>query len=160
MPRKISAVAFMLVMTLLITLKHPVLGYCLCLNSYFTGDCTCEVVQTSQTAPSGANCSSCCTDDHGIESIDIAKMTPCDDCTQRLDLNVGDFVWNTTVQLPSDDQDQFNDLTQPNTDPLLLASIFSPGHAPIRGDPPPLAALASEPYQGFPIYLRHSVLRL
>ncbi len=52
MIRKLTAVMFLMVMALLITLKNPVLGYCLCLDAYFTGDCVCQVEEATSRAAS------------------------------------------------------------------------------------------------------------
>jgi hypothetical protein len=153
--RKCTALAFMLVMTLLITLKHPVLGYCLCLDSYFTGDCVCQAEKKSAdpTAKQDSPCPSCCSTSEAENNEDIPAPTPCDDCTEHLLVDVGDFVWNVSDDVPSDTE---TFLLTPTFDlcsvQLPLASLHTTASA--RGDPPP------GQNDGVPIYLRHRVLRL
>jgi len=152
MLRNISAVTFMLVMTLLITLKHPVLGYCLCVNSYFTGDCSCEL--TKQADLQSSTCADNCCSSAQVES---EKPAPCDDCTKRLNIDVSDFVWNASDQLPELDQHEFPNPAVYFTDSHLFTALTAvPANAPIRGDPPPWIDLDTS--QGLPIYIRHSVL--
>lgn len=157
--RKFTALTFMLVMTLLITLKHPVLGYCLCLDAFFAGDCVCQVdtktiTPDSQVKESGC-CSSCETAPAEAVSSELAEQTPCNGCTEHLNIDVGDFIWQNTQYVSTDDS-----LTAPSPvsfEPQSLAypkSHYSPT-TPIRGGPPP-GHLAHLP----PLYLRLAVLRL
>lgn len=139
--RKSTALMFMLVMTLLITLKHPVLGYCMCERMYVAGDISCPVKDS-------AACSCC-------ENSDDTE--PCDDCMKHLNIDVGSFLWSGIDELPVGSENI--------TPPLLFASIvdFDLTHrflnTPLdtRGDPP-LGLNASD--SSAPIFLRNSALRL
>lgn len=157
MPRKLTAVAFMLVMTMLIALKHPVLGYCLCLDTYFAGKCNCqEVIQKSSDNASQqdvSSCSSCCQSDQ--EQNESSSKEPCDDCVQTIVINVGDYLWAGMDYSSASDTAQ--DLTSSSfTEPLAFGSqcqlAFAGG---IRGSPPPGIIPPS-----IPIYLSQGVLRL
>ena len=164
MHRKISAIAFMVVMTLLITLKHPVLGYCLCLDSYFTGGCTCGTAQPNPQPTSGLKnatescCTSCGSNSAGKAHSDTfaaVSTDPCDDCTEYFNLEVGDFLWDATDDVSGESIFSVPaSQVYPQSMMLAESSIFSTA-APIRGDPPPGTLCDS-----VPIYLRHSVLRL
>lgn len=150
MTRNMLAVMFFAVMAMLIALKHPVLGYCLCIDSYYAGDCVCAVdTPTTATPPCSSSCSTCETS----AGQDAASPEPCSDCTQLLLVNVGDFVWHASDDIPSDSA---TPLTSPEYDlcskPLPMASQ----HSTIRnrGDPPP------DLFSGTPLYLRNLVLRL
>ena len=157
MLHKFTAIAFFCVMTLLVTLKHPVLGYCFCVDAYFTGDCVCQLDKETQattlepTCPSGC-CASVLTDNSSENHSESQK--PCDDCTTHLFVDVGDFVWHSSVDVPSDTE-------LPYTPVLTAIETMWVGHGSfpmpdsIRGDPPPLICQYSSP-----IYLRHRVLRL
>ncbi|MGB0990916.1 MAG: hypothetical protein ACPG32_00430 [Akkermansiaceae bacterium] len=164
MLRKVSAVTLLLVMTLLITLKHPVLGYCLCVDSFFAGDCSCEVAQKAQKKTSSAtqSCSHCCQETACNTPADgsLAPAAPCDDCSKRLSIDVDDFVWNGTVQVPNDPQLLDDGSSHYGAD-LVFSGAQAPAFAsgPIRGDPPP-HSVAIPAYPGLPVYLRYSVLRL
>jgi hypothetical protein len=158
MLRKTTAVMFMLVMALLITLKHPVLGYCLCLDSYFTGDCVCQVEkpQTVSDAKEPAapcpNCASCEAEINTNQNSPV-KPVPCDDCTEHLNIDVGDFVWQSTDQVPDNAE-----MLIPFPDYLAATTVQIPSISvgttmQIRGSPP-------FRWQNIPIYLRHSVLIL
>lgn len=163
--RKLSAVMFMLVMALLITLKHPVLGYCICLDAYFTGDCVCETQKKESVStlkngesPHPQCCSNCITDESETDSSSATNNpSPCDDCTKHLNIDVDDFVWNASDQLPSDAND-FPSLASNFSDQGAELPTTSVDTAlPIRGDPPPeLVQYDTD----LPLYLRHSVLRL
>jgi len=159
MRRKISAVTFMLVMTLLITLKHPVLGYCLCLDAYFTGDCTCQTIQQATTSqdPVSPCCASCAAETQNDQTTqsEAGKQAPCDECTHYLNLDVGDFLWDSSDQVSDGLAALALDTPayQPSIE-LALSPRFSMA-APIRGDPPPRILIDS-----VPLYLRHLVLRL
>ena len=165
MLRKTTAVIFMLVMTLLIALKHPVLGYCLCLNSYFTGDCVCQVEKSQPDNTSAAKekatspCPSCCASSETVETDNDqdtpVEPIPCDDCTEHLNIDVGDFVWQSSDKVPSDSE---LTVALPISIAALelnlpIASYYSP--MSIRGDPPPGLYDTA-----LPLYLKHSVLRL
>lgn len=152
MLRKTLAITFMMLMTLLITLKHPVLGYCLCLNSYFAGDC-CSIQEVDQPAP----CSGCCSEVESTAHLATEPQKPCGDCAEILNIDVGDFVWNASNQLPDANQDSN---TPPSIDfsNTLSAQAHQLAAAPIRGSPPS-GNLELYP-QKLPLYLRHSVLRL
>jgi len=156
MLRKTTAVMFMLVMALLITLKHPVLGYCLCLDSYFTGDCVCQTEETPVASDMPKSCCSSCqanevtkTDSDSIPSI----PAPCDDCTEHLNIDVDDFVWQSTDQVPDNAATLIPFPAYLATTTLQTPSIPVGTTMPIRGSPP-------FRWQNIPIYLRHSVLRL
>lgn len=161
MPRKLTALTFLAVMTLLITLKHPVLGYCFCLESYFTSDCVCQLEKNATAEPeksdvsSDQTCSDCCASCDAKTSDDTPdKPSPCDDCTESLSIDVGSFVWDGSHEIPSD------------TESLLPVPVYAldiigipaaSAHSEIaaRGDPPPILSSGS-----IPLYLRHAVLRL
>ncbi len=149
--RKTTAVMFIAVMAMLIALKHPVLGYCLCLDSYIAGDCVCEVEKpATDSASHDSSCNTCCSE---TESHNDPASSPCDDCTQHLMVDVGDFVWQVSDKIPSDTETLLppHDFDLRSVQ-LPLASLHTT--APARGDPSP--GLTGRT----PIYLRHSVLRL
>ena len=143
---------FMLVMALLITLKHPVLGYCMCLDSYFSGDCVCQVEETksNDTSPSSGCCASCETD---TSQESPTAPTPCDDCTEHLNVDVGDFVWQITDPVPDNAQTLIPFPTYLTSSDLHVPSNPVGTTMQIRGSPPLR-------WQNIPLYLRHSVLRL
>jgi hypothetical protein len=157
MKRNMLAVMFFAVMAMLIALKHPVLGYCLCIDSYYAGDCVCAVdTPTTATSSCPSSCSTCpstCSTYETSTGQDADSPAPCSDCTQVLLVNVGDFVWHASDDIPSDSA---TPLTSPEYDlcskPLPMASQ----HSTIRnrGDPPP------DLLSGTPLYLRNLVLRL
>ena len=167
MPRKILAIAFMLVMTLLITLKHPVLGYCLCLDAYFTGDCTCQSAELAPAATkklSNSCCASCAEttqQDQTTQNTESApaqpavSKVPCDECTEYFNLDVGDFLWASSDQIPADSEWlTLNTPAYPQSTTVVMSPSFYTA-APIRGDPPPGTLSDS-----IPRYLRHAELRL
>lgn len=153
-------------MTMVITLKHPVLGYCLCLDAYFTGDCKCQLEQAAKPTDqpttaeaSSSKCTSCC----GTEAADHKKTTtekqkptePCDDCVKQLIVDVGDYVWHGSDQLPVASEftiPPFSYSIIELSSPSNLA-FYSP--VSIRGDPPPGLHDSDIPH-----YLSHSVMRL
>ncbi len=164
MLRKLTAVMFMLVMALLITLKHPVLGYCMCLDSYFSGDCVCQFEKSKSNGPPTAGtaekestsppCSSCCASCETDTSQDSpAEPTPCDDCTEHLNVDVGDFVWQSTDQVPDNAETLIPFPVYLTTSTLQVPSTPVGTTMQIRGSPPLR-------WQNIPIYLKHSVLRL
>ena len=163
MLRKITAVIFMLVMALLITLKHPVLGYCLCLDAYFTGDCVCQVEKpaapavsqdSASTCPSA--CANCALQVENENSVDTdSQPLPCDDCTKHLNLDVGDFVWQSTAYVPADTGFWLPLPAAFAPDAVQFSLVLKDTPMSIRGGPPP--GLIDD---GLPLYLRHSVLRL
>lgn len=149
----------MLVMTLLITLKHPVLGYCLCLDAYFANNCLClpeKATHKPTPASKPAYQENCCSSTTASTEISPEKQEPCEDCVELLALDVGDFVWKNTSPSPSDTE--FHHLLPPAAfaDKYLSPATASEHSvAAIRGSPPP------DLYSGMPpLYLRHSVLRL
>lgn len=170
MIRRFTAFTFLLVMALTITLKHPVLGYCMCLDSYFTGACECQVVTVtvkvteSPESSADANCPSCCsassceTSSESIECSDISEESaPCDDCVKQLVIDVGEFIWHGSDKLPIDVATTLPPtlLLSPEFDLLLAANFSYYTPMSIRGDPP-LGIYHSD----LPHYLSHSVMRL
>ena len=177
MLRKTTAMIFMLVMAMLITLKHPVLGYCLCLDSYFTGDCVCQVEKSQSTHSSVGNdnstangksdspCPTCCATSEIAECSSNSitdgnqdapvESTPCDDCTEHFNIDVGDYVWHSSDKVPLNTEMvvaiPYNFAVQELKIPS--GSFYSP--MSIRGDPPPGLHNTD-----IPLYLRLSVLRL
>ncbi len=149
MLRKISAVIFMLVMAMVITLKHPVLGYCLCLDTYFAGNCLC---QSAVPTPEQSTCQGCCsTSDTSEDNI----PTPCDDCMQSLSIDTDDFVWDNSYKISSEHGSPAPFFA---TNQFLTWRELAGTAIAIRGSPPseedhPLRNRA-------PIYIRHSALRL
>lgn len=152
MLRKVSAVTFMLVMAMVITLKHPVLGYCLCLDTYFAGNCVC-----APTGPTAENtgCHGCCSTS---ETEGNQAPEPCEDCTNPLSIDTGDFVWDGSHKIPSENSSEnpANTLLF-STEQSLTFQELTDAHMAIRGSPPPIDITLST---SVPIYLRHSVLRL
>ena len=146
-------------MTMVIALKHPVLGYCLCLDSYFTGDCVCQADQERSitTNDSPAQCCGDCATDVTQKSTasTAAESDPCDGCTQHLKVAVDDFVWQNSHDTPSDTSQPIVDQSQyfHETVKFHEASYYSP--VSIRGDPPP-----GWHHSELPLYLRHAELRL
>lgn len=144
---------FFTVMAMLITLKHPVLGYCLCLDSYHAGNCVCHAEKNAKQTPEpkASSCSGCCsTAEVGEEQ---GATEPCNECNELLVVEVGDFFWNAQDDIPSDTEISH---TAPTFDLDLAQLPLASLHTTVstRGDPPP-RLLGS-----VPLYLRHSVLRL
>lgn len=158
MLRKTSAVLFLLVMTLVITLKHPVLGYCLCLDAYFTGDCICETTKNATSAPASTACQGCCsTNDHA----EYVTPVPCGDCTKQLSIDTGDFVWNGSDISPDSETSGISDPGAFSTGDYFCVSQTTPFMSgPIRGDPPPVTHIPLLSSQSLPLYLKLAVLRL
>lgn len=150
MTRKLTASTCMLVMALLITLKHPVLGYCLCLDSYFTVNCVCVEEDTPQNT-----CNGCCDTSHTQNTHHSPqKPTPCDDCTEHLTIDVGQFVWNSTNDIPADAESLFNIQAHQTNDSFIHLSPFFLNRN-FRSNPPPDYLI-----RNFPLSSRHDVLRL
>ncbi len=159
MLRKTTAVMFMLVMALVVTLKHPVLGYCLCLDSYFAGDCVCQAEEVPAVSDivTTSCCSNCQANEVAETETDSTTVpgapTPCDDCTEHLNVDVGDFVWHSTDQVPDNGETFIPFPAYLATTNLQVPSASVGTTMQIRGSPPLR-------WQNIPIYLRHSVLRL
>lgn len=159
MLRKTTALSFMVVMTLLITLKHPVLGYCLCLDTYFTGGCVCEEQKPVTTNPSSdlspTSCCSSCENTPREQTPDTPTAPgPCDDCTEHLSIDVGDFVWHSSCDIPSDSETDAKP-TAFDHDEAQQRQTIAQTAQPIRGDPPPVIRTGNTP-----MYLRYGVWRL
>ncbi len=159
--RQFTAVVFLLVMALLIILKHPVLGYCLCLDAYFTGDCVCQVEQAAPAAASenlAPRCPDCCaqacTDDEQ-EAPSPKDPVPCDDCTKHLNVDVGEFVWHGSDKVPTDHGPWAPLPALLAPDVTRFADVWPDIPTSIRSGPPP-GMIGHDP----PLYLRLSVLRL
>ena len=163
--RKFSALALLLVMTTIITLQHPVLGYCLCLDAYFTGDCNCQIVlSASETAEDHSTettangCCASCNSQAKLAStpsaLPKALSPPCTDCIKSLILDVGCFHWDSMDHAP-DASEAAKSMAMPAQidDSPFTADFFAP--TAIRGDPPPVVQCSN-----LPIYLRLGVLRL
>lgn len=158
--RKFTALAFLSVMTLLIALKHPVLGYCLCLDAYFTGGCVCQTAklekqQVSRTDTAKPGCPGCCSPPAAEQTPQSPAdpQDPCDDCTKHLSIDVGDFVWSVSDGVPDTPECQLPAVVCRPTDfPRSGSAAYAPASA--RGAPPPFLA------QSTPLHLRHCVLRL
>lgn len=170
--RKFSAIAFMMVMALLITLKHPVLGYCICIDSYFAGNCVCRAESNKQsfvkdpsqaesTKPSSC-CSSCTSnlpDQTSTANEDATHPSeePCDDCTEHLKIDVGDFVWNNTSAPPA--ASALDDVS--SYDHAVVTSVADSKQygiaTPIRAGPSFIDIIY---HDNVPLYLRNAVLRL
>jgi len=122
----------MTVMAMVVTLKHPVLGYCLCLDTYFTGDCVCEVdtVSSNEIIACEDDCSATCA---------VSKKTdpsPCDDCTQQLTVETEDFIWaGAHKKIPVSNQNNKSTQTFVN-DWLLSWQNIATHDVSIRGSPP------------------------
>lgn len=159
--RKFTALAFILVMAMVITLKQPVLGYCLCLDAYFTGDCQCQAEQAIKPtahASAPSNCSSCCGTDtvnNNQPPTEKKPSIPCDDCVKQLVVDVGDYVWHGSDQLPTNSEFPIPHIPFATKDLSWSSNLtfFSP--LSIRGDPPPRLHDSDIPH-----YLSHSVMRL
>jgi hypothetical protein len=165
--RKFTAMTFILVMAMVITLKHPVLGYCLCLDAYFTSDCKCQFEQAEQAAKPSvnestpSNCSSCC----GTEAVDNHQATteknpsdsslPCDDCVKQLVVEVGDYVWHGSGQLPANSEFPIPNIPFATKHLSWSSNLTFYSPMSIRGDPPPGLHDSDIPH-----YLSHSVMRL
>lgn len=165
MLQKTTAVLFMLVMALLITLKHPVLGYCLCLDSYFTGNCVCQFTppqprdNSAVEEKTGSACPGCCansvTSEPDHKQGAPVEPVPCDNCTKHLNIDVGDFVWQSSDKIPLATETTSAIPYNFTIQEFKHASASHGNSMSIRGDPPPgLYAIA------LPLYLRLSVLRL
>ena len=160
--RKFSAIAFLLVMTMVITLKHPVLGYCMCLDAYFTGGCACQSSMSASLKPtkstdddsdSNTSCCGSCASIVETQEPDTPPE-PCDDCVKQLIVDVGQFHWQSSDNLPSDTETLLP--AQPTFWTKIQTShtaFYTP--TAIRGDPPPDLARCD-----LPIFLMHSVFRL
>lgn len=177
--RQFTAIAFMAVMTLLITLKHPVLGYCICLDAYFTGACQCQSQSTNPADSSNlvrlsqfprTSCKSCCTsktDKKSVSSIGSplssdesaqsrSENTPCDDCVKQLVVDVGDYHWQSSGDLPDAAESVIQPVSfQSAYHPWLCQQTILDGSMSSRGDPPPGVHHSDIPHR-----LEHSVFRL
>ena len=142
MLRRSTALSFMLVMTLLITLKHPVLGYCLCIGEYVSMDCACEV----EIKPVCTNCDS--------PSCNTETPSPCDDCFSGLNIDVGDFVWEN-ITPPTYRLDE--SIKNSSVIPLASFNSIKVNNLYILDRPPSIALRSSITV---PIYLRHMALLL
>ena len=158
---------FILVMAMVITLKHPVLGYCLCLDAYFTSDCKCSFEQAAKPSvneSTPSNCSSCC----GTEAADNHQATtekntsnppnssvPCDDCVKQLVVEVGDYVWHGSGQLPASSEFPIPNTPFATKDLSWTSNLTFYSPLSIRGDPPPRLHDSDIPHR-----LSHSVMRL
>jgi len=141
---------------MLITLKHPVLGYCLCLDAYFAGDCVCQTEEAPAVSDLLTSCCPSCqanemaeTNSESVPSVPV----PCDDCTEHFNVDVGDFVWQSTDQVPDNAQTLIPFPAYLATATLHTPSVSVGTTMQIRGSPPLR-------WQNIPIYLKHSVLRL
>jgi len=152
--RKTSATVLLLVMTMIITLQHPVLGYCICIDDFFTADCACEV----EPAPP-KQISSCSTD--CCESSEMTEQqlpSPCDDCNESLTIETGDFLWANANQFTPDNSEEVIDSSPIlPSDELLSWQSLTAGAIQIRGSPPP--DYSPQPSR-LPIYLKHQAFRL
>ncbi len=152
---------FLLMMALLIILKHPVLGYCLCLDSYFTGDCSCQVEQATPAAASETSTPSCpnCCDEACANRLQEAPSpkdpAPCDDCKKHLNVDVGEFVWQGSDNIPTDNNSwvPLPASFAPDAEQFPVVLIDTP--VSIRSGPPP-GMIGDD----LPLYLRLSALRL
>lgn len=138
MRRSFTVSAFLMMMTLLIVLKSPVLGYCHCIEGYFFGDCECIEQPV---------CSSgCCSDTPN-------QTAPCDDCSDELAVDVGDYLWSPATEIPALDLLAATDFSAPGLharpDVLITRDSTVRAHAP-----PHLAC------EGVPVFLRHAVMRI
>ena len=152
--RKITASVFLIVMALLIALKHPVLGYCLCIDSYFAGNCACQAEQPVTTALDNATCPGCCPSGaSGLTAPEFAEQSPCSVCEEVLMVDVGDFIWHGGNEMPEGGESV---ATSPAIADAasVLPKAYVKAAMSARGDPPPILRA------GMPLYLRHSILRL
>lgn len=162
MLRKTSAATFLIVMTLLIMLKHPVLGYCFCMDTYFASDCdcACELVEKPKAQPTDT--SDCCesgscpmSSPSDSEEAPCNPESPCDNCTKHVSIDVGDFLWQNSSEVPSDTE-LWVAITPLVPADLDFADTSLPASISIRGKPPIVDCLA----YSIPLYLRLGVLRL
>lgn len=170
--RKFSALAFLLVMAVVITLKHPVLGYCMCLDAYFTGDCSCQAASassvdsastTDQPKPCCTSCASKSASQVAEKPADVTSDSrstatqpdPCDDCVKQLIVDVGCFHWQHSDDIPSDTEVLLPSMATVEKQTSKSPALFSPTTA-IRGDPPPPDVVRYD----LPLFLRLAVLRL
>ncbi len=178
--RRCSAVFLLMVMTLFITLQHPVLGYCYCLNTYFTGSCTCQAVkQVTRAAANDADsameqapasgCLSCCSGSENKSSLttsdpeavvtsqSAAPLEPCDDCVESLVVDVGYYIWNASGKVPAEHQIQPEG---PNPFHFITLSFQQrPQFVPhgLRAIPPPERPLIAS---SVPLFIDQCVFRL
>lgn len=160
MQRKLPALAFLLVMITLITLRLPVLSYCLCQETIKAGDCGCEISAQQATDPVPAavpnsGCSGCCSqqipENTAPEPI-TTTQSPCNDCIKLLTFDPGDFQSMDSCNSPQKSQ-----LTTPvSWPPSPFLSLVNPScllkQSSPRGDPYPPPSP--------PLYLSLGVLRL
>ncbi len=139
--RRISGSGFALAMVVLIALRLPALGFCLCehhlvLNS---GACCVEAAAVEQ--------SGC---EHCVE-LSQAETAPCRDCVVILSLDPGEFNWSARQFTPAQQDGTPLPIPAGYQDLLLPAPLPGTIAGPLSGSPPPGDS---------GIYLRTQVLRL
>lgn len=128
-------------MIMLIALRLPVLGFCLCENHVIVNDGNCcpEVICEQST------CDSC------PESKVQTGIEPCSDCVVVLSLDPGDFQWSAAQFSPAEEDATPLPVPVSFHDDLFPKATSFSSAAPIRGSPP---------LGNFAISLRTQVLRL
>ncbi len=152
--RKASATVLLLVMAMIITLQHPVLGYCVCIDDFFTAGCACE----AEPAPPKqvSSCATDCCKSNG--AAEQKSPSPCDDCNESLTVETSDFLWVNANEFTPDNSEQAIDSTPIlPSDQLLSWQSLTAGAIQIRGSPPSDHCL--QPSR-LPIYLKHQAFRL
>ena len=135
-------------MVLLIALRLPALGFCLCQNDLVLNGSPCCTGPMGSSAPvSSSSCQGC----ESCPLTDSGPCTPCEDCVVVLSLDPGDFLWSSGEGSPSQEEGappSFSRAAEAGFSPPLRVSLPA---GLIRGSPPPGAFLA---------FLRTQVLRL
>ena len=129
----VLAFCFLLGMMALVLFPQPGLAYCTHTDQFFLSDCGCEELPTDV-------CPHC-------QQEQTSK--PCDDCSERIQLDIDDLIWSNLVFGPD------LKICCPAEVIGVEWVIVSPGYdlsaGPIR--PPPLP-------RGIPVFLLNSVFRI
>lgn len=84
MLRRVSALFFLAGMMTLLLFQQPVFAYCAHSEQFFLNDCGC-------TKPVGISCPHCRQDQ---------PEQPCDDCSEKIQLEVDDLLWSDLTLNP------------------------------------------------------------
>jgi len=133
MVRRLSALFFLSGMIALLLFQQPAFAYCAHTDQFFINDCGCEQQVQSQ-------CPHCQKE---------KPSDPCDDCSEKIQLDVEDLVWfDLAIDPPNMVCASIVDGT---ADPIIFHASSELAVSPTR--PPP-------PLQEVSLFLLYSVFRL
>ena len=133
MVRRLLALFFLSGMVALLLFQQPAFAYCAHTNQFFINDCGCETQFESR-------CPHCQKEQ---------PADPCDDCAEKIQLDVDDLVWfDLVIDAPNLICSHVVDGADA---PINFYSASEFAVSPIRPPPPP---------RGVSLFLLHSVFRL